>query len=187
MDWVVFHYQAGGSPAARHFLLLRQKKVTKEKATLLSASLRCATGNLRCSAKAGSRANSPAAQTSTRPDPLLLALLGADRRALGNGFGFRLNVSAPEVRTRKPRPGWACEMAGNRDQGRALSEPQASLRGPPISSHFTWLPEGPQTAGRLSFGYFSLAKQRKVTSRRAPPGLVVNGKQPKHTIVLYFK
>src|SRR5206468_8158992 len=28
-----FHYQAGGSPAARHFLLLRQKKVTKKKAT----------------------------------------------------------------------------------------------------------------------------------------------------------
>ena len=26
---------AGGSPAASHFLLLRQKKVTKEKATLL--------------------------------------------------------------------------------------------------------------------------------------------------------
>ncbi len=32
-----------------HFLLLRQKKVSKEKATLLSVSLRFATGNLRCS------------------------------------------------------------------------------------------------------------------------------------------
>ena len=32
-----------------HFLLLRQKKVSKEKATLLCVSLRCATGNLRCS------------------------------------------------------------------------------------------------------------------------------------------
>src|SRR5574337_1994382 len=31
-----------------HFLLLRQKKVSKEKAPLLSVSLRCATGNLRC-------------------------------------------------------------------------------------------------------------------------------------------
>ena len=37
---------AGGSPAASNFLLLRQKKVTKEKATRLSGSLRCATGNL---------------------------------------------------------------------------------------------------------------------------------------------
>jgi len=28
-----FHWQAGGSPAASHFLLLRQKKVSKEKAS----------------------------------------------------------------------------------------------------------------------------------------------------------
>jgi len=34
---------------ATYFLLLRQKKVGKEKATLLSATLRFATGNLRCS------------------------------------------------------------------------------------------------------------------------------------------
>jgi len=35
--------------AATDFLLLRQKKVSKEKATLLPVSLRCAPGNLRCS------------------------------------------------------------------------------------------------------------------------------------------
>ncbi len=40
------------------FLLLRQKKVTKEKATLQAVSLRFATGNLRCSRPAGSRSNS---------------------------------------------------------------------------------------------------------------------------------
>ena len=43
---------------ATHFLLLRQKKVSKEKATPLSASLRFASGNLRCSRPAGSRSNS---------------------------------------------------------------------------------------------------------------------------------
>ena len=38
----MFCVEAGGSPAARHFLLLRQKKVTKEKATLFVVpSLRC--------------------------------------------------------------------------------------------------------------------------------------------------
>jgi len=37
---------AGGCPAASNFLLLRQKKVTKEKATRLSGSLRFASGNL---------------------------------------------------------------------------------------------------------------------------------------------
>ncbi|SFF07468.1 hypothetical protein SAMN04489711_111163 [Paracidovorax wautersii] len=34
---------------ARYFSLLRQRKVPKRKATLLCVSLRCATGNLRCS------------------------------------------------------------------------------------------------------------------------------------------
>jgi hypothetical protein len=29
-----FHCQAGGCPAASHFILLRQNKVTKQKATL---------------------------------------------------------------------------------------------------------------------------------------------------------
>jgi hypothetical protein len=32
--------------------------------------------------------------------------------------------------------------------------------------------EAAQTAGRLFFGYFLLAKQKKVTCRRATPGLV---------------
>ena len=49
---------AGSRPAASHFLLLRQKKVTKEKATRLPGSLRFATGNLRYTPKAGVRANS---------------------------------------------------------------------------------------------------------------------------------
>ena len=40
---------AGSRPAASVFLLLRQKKGTKEKATLHAASLRFAAGNLRCS------------------------------------------------------------------------------------------------------------------------------------------
>ena len=67
---------------ATHFLLLRQKKVSQEKATLVSASLRCATGNLRCSVQPGSCTNSPAAQTSTRPDPSGPPLLGAFTRGV---------------------------------------------------------------------------------------------------------
>ena len=62
-------------------------------------------------------------------------------------------------------------MAGaKRDQGRALSEPQASLRETPALPGSAGCPkrsEGTRTAGRLSFAYFSLAKQRKVSR---PPG-----------------
>ena len=35
--------------------------------------------------------------------------------------------------------------------------------------------QGTQTAGRLFLGYFLLAKQKKVTSRRATPGLYGKG------------
>ena len=66
---------------ATYFLLLRQKNVSKEKATLLSATLRCATGNLRCSRFAGSR-RTRFAQTAASPCPRNAALLGAARRDL---------------------------------------------------------------------------------------------------------
>ena len=49
----------------------------------------------------------------------------------------------------------------------------ASLGGPPLFGHITGCPKrsaGTRTRGRLSFAYFSLAKQRKVSSRRATPG-----------------
>ena len=52
----------------------------------MPASLRFAAGNLWCSAQPGSRANSPAAQTSTSPDPSGLPLLGAFTRVLGSGL-----------------------------------------------------------------------------------------------------
>ncbi|MDO9357454.1 MAG: hypothetical protein Q7T70_00500, partial [Polaromonas sp.] len=60
------HDQAAGCPAASHFLLLRQKKVTKEKATLLSASfLRYRFGRKPAVlGPDGVKNNSPSAQTS---------------------------------------------------------------------------------------------------------------------------
>jgi len=66
---------------ATYFSLLRQRKVGKRKATLLSASLRFAAGNLRCSRFAGSR-RTRFAQTAASPCPRNAALLGAARRDL---------------------------------------------------------------------------------------------------------
>ena len=70
---------------ATHLFLLRQNKVSQKKATLVPASLRFAPGSLRCSAQPGSRANSPAAQTSTSPYPSGLPLLGACTGVFGSG------------------------------------------------------------------------------------------------------
>ncbi|PLC03775.1 hypothetical protein CY658_17135 [Variovorax sp. RO1] len=82
VSWGLCLLPEAGSSARRrtHFLLLRQKKVSKEKATPLSASLRFATGNLRCSRFAGSR-RTRCAQTAASPDPRNAALLGAARGA----------------------------------------------------------------------------------------------------------
>ena len=130
---------AGGSPAATHFSLLRQRKVSKRKAPLLSASLRCAAGNLRCSVQAGSR-STRCAQTIAIPDPPGPVLLGADRR------GLRETAQIPKPENHKDTPwrvlvclgiffvysvlpsaphpcGWAEQRRWRRDQGRScLSE-----------------------------------------------------------------
>ena len=63
---------------ATYFSLLRQRNVGKRKATPLSATLRFATGNLRCSRFAGSR-RTRFAQTAASPDPRNAPLLGAAR------------------------------------------------------------------------------------------------------------
>ena len=77
-----FAFRGRVSPRqATYFSLLRQRKVGKRKATLLSATLRFATGNLRCSRFAGSR-RTRFAQTAASPDPRNAALLGAARRDL---------------------------------------------------------------------------------------------------------
>ena len=75
---------AGGCPAATHFSLLHQRKVSKRKATRLSGSLRCAAGDLRCPQKNGGRrklASLRCAQTARRPDPVFVG----HRRPRQNG------------------------------------------------------------------------------------------------------
>jgi hypothetical protein len=152
------------------------------------ASLR---GNLRCSTTAGSRANSPSAQTSAIPDPPTSALLGPARTGQSGAgtedrntnktitnkdtprrvlvdFGIRL-LGIPF-----PHPLWMRRGAqGQTDQGsRCLSEAQRS--------EFSETPSGPSTAGcpQRSVGTqqpgspfllltFLLAKQKK---SELPPG-----------------
>ncbi|MDR6534341.1 hypothetical protein J2739_000101 [Variovorax soli] len=97
--WRCALFEAGAGASSRqpsHFLLLRQKKVTKEKATPLRVTLRFATGNLRCSLQAGS-AQTRFAQTRAALDPPEAALLGTRRgewtgpslRSASNGLAAR--------------------------------------------------------------------------------------------------
>jgi hypothetical protein len=99
----------------------------------------------------------------------------------GSDLGFcsfslweKAGMRAPRTRFRQSRPGWAEERrAGWIRADTCLSEASLCLTPPGLST--ARHREAAQTAGRLSFGYFSLAKQRKVTSSRATPGRVMKG------------
>jgi hypothetical protein len=79
------------------FLLLRQKKVSKEKATLLSATLRFATGNLRCSTPVGVR-RTRFAQTAAALIPRAAPTAGAYRRAFERAIAA-LGLAIPTSNT----------------------------------------------------------------------------------------
>ncbi len=204
---------AGCSPRrATHFLLLRQKKVSKEKATPLSASLRFASGNLRCSRPAGSRSNSLRCASLRQSRALIRWPLRSSAHTEGSGsptaaraiasLGPVRRVQTPRTRRSASRversedpngclavnPLLAAPAAGRlrggtrvgarvlRDLTRrgcpsGAAQQQSEFHGAPRKCTAAGLPrsaaQGSQTGGRLSFGYFSLAKQRKVPR---PPG-----------------
>jgi hypothetical protein len=163
---------------ATHFLLLRQEKVSKEKATQVRVSLRCATGNLRCSQQAG-RMQTRYAQTCILLDPPVAALLGTRtwvEREQGTRAGEAKGCSSSYFETvgasgssgcLSPTPLGRAEQrsVGRIRAGACLSV--ASLRQTPHNVSSAGNPAGARSTARLSFGYFSLAKQKKVPR---PPG-----------------
>ena len=206
---------AGISPRrARYFSLLRQRKVPKRKATPLSASLRFASGNLRCSRPAGSRSNSlrcaslrqsralirwplrssahtegmgePNSRTASRAIASLGPLLWAQAPCAGRIFWVERSddpngclavhplLAAPAAGRLWGGMGARAPML--RDLTRrgcpsGAAQQQSEFHGAPRNRPGAGLPlrtaKGSQTWGRLSFGYFSLAKQRKLPR---PPG-----------------
>ena len=207
-----------------NFLLRRQEKVTKEKATLLRASpslrygatcdarsggapqnsLRAARSVQTAAASQCTKCVCPSAHART-PCP---ALLGTRRREPGERTSIRaIAALGPVSRAQAPRAaqtGPSAAMArvdvrlskpllaapaagrlrgGTRVGARVLREltrrgclneaatQRSEFHGAPRNRHAAGLPlrtaKGSQTGGRLSFGYFSLAKQRKGPR---PPG-----------------
>ena len=158
------------------FLLLRQKKRTKEKATLVSAtpSLRygatCAARYERALRKLARRA-----QTSVPLFPRSAALLGAATRAWGSNTkpntntedtraGANAGESGSPIPTAMKAVPSSAALGGS---GLALFEAIAEFSQTPPNASSAGYPEGARSLARLSFAYFSLAKQRKVSR---PPG-----------------
>ena len=102
---IVLHTSRDSPRRATHFLLRRQEKVSKEKATRLSGSFRFAPGSLRCSTPAGV-GRTRFAQTTAALIPPPSALLGPAKRA----WGTRTN-------------------SGRQGQGRAKAHPCRSQKG----------------------------------------------------------
>jgi hypothetical protein len=163
---------------ATHFSLLRQRKVSKRKATQVRVSLRCATGNLRCSQQAG-RMQTRYAQTCILLDPPVAALLGTRTwvereqntragEAVGRSVSFFETVSSSgSSGCLFPAPLGRAEQrsVGRIRAGACLSA--ASLRQTPPNVSSAGNPAGARSTARLLFAYFLLAKQEKVSR---PPG-----------------
>ena len=155
------------APDARaYFLLLRQKKVAKEKATPLSPP-RLRRGALRCGIAPGGCGTRPCgAQTVLAETPGAMALLGVAkggkaRQQCHLWRSIRPALWVPLRRAEQRR------LAGGRR--RALFEGRSpELRSRPASRVAQGTPaqQGRETGGRLLFGDFFLATQEKVTRRQ---------------------
>ena len=216
MPWL--RPSAGMCPRRGTFFSCVAKKRRQKKATPLSASLRFASGNLRCSRPAGSRSNSLRCASLRQSRALIRWPLRSSAHTEGMGepnsqtasraiasLGPLLWAQAPRTRRSACRversddpkgcldvlgcpPPVAAPAAGRLRGGMGASAPmlrhltrrgcpsgaaqqQSEFHGAPRNRPGAGLPlrtaKGSQTWGRLSFGYFSLAKQRKVPR---PPG-----------------
>ena len=166
------------------FLLLRQKKVAQEKATRARVTLRCAKGNLRCSRRAGNLQTRLTPQTCSLLNPPATVLLGTctrEREAeaqyqvtrAGASGGRPLSLrgcKAPAAAPGIPVPKLPCVCPEQRREARiqrsACLSPQGEFADSPRFASSPGCPgaqhRGRRHQGRLSFGDFSLAKQRKV-------------------------
>ena len=208
-----FGLLAGGSPAATHFSLLRQRKVSKRKATRLSGSLRFAAGNLRCRRKRGVGANSLHCVTLKQRAaliPFFYGITGPDRTGLAGIKSKQPNshrAQASALNATNSIAGCASAICARstfdyESEADFASEslPHPVLAGPVMAGKIGLraarclsrrrvcadprfcqsaqvarsAAQGPRQPGRLFFGDFLLAKQKKVTCRRATPG------QPNH-------
>ncbi len=132
-----------------------------------------------------------------------LALIHFRLRSSAQPDGWRNETGCGEARTRIARPRRSpiaypnsfpnrhptpppfCLRRGTQgqtDQGSRLSESKASSSETPAGPSTAGCPgakrRGRRQQGRLFFGDFLLAKQKKVTCRRATPGLLAHHKHP---------
>ncbi len=175
------HCQAGGSPAASHFSLLRQRKVTKRKATPSPrpyASLRAT-----CGARLRRREKQLAALKQVFPfdaDSISAPRRGQqglirkpNQKLASSASRLRLPDSVPEFTPHPVEAGPSSADGGGRSGQTCLSRRRVvwaaagvEQRRLPVATT-----QGPRRRVAFSLVTFLLAKQKKVTCRRATPGI----------------
>ncbi len=177
---------AGGCPAATHFLLLRQKKSNQRKGDPTSGSFRCATGNLRCSIP-------PAGKTTRlwlkQVFPLDAVSISAPRPSLhGVGEQIRIGFGEPQARSAcgessdfvfvflPPNPWRGAEKhRARRIRAETCLSRRRVVSDPGWTEHRRVPRRGRRTGSPFfSLGFFGEAKKSN-SPAGATPGLVVKG------------
>ena len=177
---VSFAGSAGGCPAATHFLLLRQKKVSKEKATRSLSP--CASLRATCAARFRRRSKQLAALKQVWPDvPPPSALLGSARTGWRNKFGCGEHASAKRLHedlrlTSVPQPVLAgLEKVGGDGLKNLDVRRQRSWLVSRFSGAFSFFKEprsGPDCGSPFfSLGFFGEAKKSKSPAGASPANL----------------
>ncbi len=182
---------AGGCPAATHFLLLRQKKVSKEKASRMRRP--CAALRARCVARTGrglarTRLRLKQSRALIRPalrySPTHSGRGSSAARPALPGIAAQRCDCAPAVQCGAPRhehclllppPSGCAEERRTRrirtgdclSRRRVRARPRL-VRAPQVTRSAA---QGRRHSARLFFAYFLLASQKKVSCRRATPGM----------------
>jgi hypothetical protein len=196
----VFASCIGGSPASRGlpggnslFFCVAKRKVSKRKGDPMVR-----VPSLRCGQPAVLAESGVELELATLRQSLALIRFRLCSSARPDGLGSEYGCGEARTRFARPRrsptaypipipnplltppPFWLRRGAqGQTDQDGRLSEPKASSSPAPAGPSTAGCPRslsegGRRQQGRLFFAYFLLAKQKKVSSRRATPGLLAN-------------
>ena len=181
----------GLAPAGEALFFASPKKSTQKKGDPMvrvpCAALR---GNLRCSPKAGFASTLPS-QTIASPDPLLPALLGPARRVGETNAGTRRRGRALRalagarfrIRSRPHHPSGCAEERRSRRIRASDCLSVASSSSTPAGPSTAGCPRSVSEGGRRQQGRLFLCllsfwrRKKKVSCRRATPGLLVNNRR----------
>ncbi len=182
-----------GLPGSNSLSFASPKESKQRKGDPQSSSLRFATGNLRCSVTSAVRRTRLRlkqlrplyADSTCAPRRGQQGVRGIQKKTLASSASrLRLPESEPEFMSPPVEAGPSSADGGGRSGQTCLSEASCLDRRRSRAAQVARsAAKGPRRRVAFLLVTFSLAKQRKVTCRRATPGLVVKGTTPTKALI----